>query len=386
MKEFDFLLIYYQGRAQAYFLNIIKHLFEDYRVGLLLSDEPDFYETHRSHAKVKETEEKFCTLCELFGAQKVYVSETIKTKVIFIPSFPFCSDYFIQQFKKNITWQKSMGVFFFLGRTRGFELFRELGVTKFYSSAKYIFETRARHDGTYDEIKNLNLIETGFPYKQYPVFKELDKHQIDYLIAYPSPNHFRGNNSKAKYDFSKNVYSLLKQINNYGGVYYKHHNVRDKQRTFESRFFRKLPRNITILKLFIAVAELCITIMPFKKKLFYTVATQCIHKIITEKCTSLEELTEYHNLAIEVFLPHVKKGLITGISATVFQALNNKLPVYNCDPREETDGTTAYNKNYQIPCCHGALVFDESLFSRISNECRNSDIIQLLLNEHNQTQ
>ncbi|MBT7901432.1 MAG: hypothetical protein HN601_10880 [Candidatus Marinimicrobia bacterium] len=83
-------------------------------------------------------------------------------------------------------------------------------------------------------------------------------------------------------------------------------------------------------------------------------------------------------------MPHIRKGLITGYSTTQFHSLYNELPVYNCDPQENGKvATLPYNAAYMVKYCNGKLDFDQSNFSRISEECRDGDIIQLIMKEMN---
>ena len=43
MKEYDIILVYYLSRTHYYYAHVIKELSPKYKIGLLLSDEKDFY-------------------------------------------------------------------------------------------------------------------------------------------------------------------------------------------------------------------------------------------------------------------------------------------------------------------------------------------------------
>ena len=51
---------------------------------------------------------------------------------------------------------------------------------------------------------------------------------------------------------------------------------------------------------------------------------------IKKKTQNLNRLTNYHFLSLEIFLPYVTTGLITGQSNSIWHGLNSHLKVYNC--------------------------------------------------------
>jgi len=386
MKEYDIILVHYLSRTHNYYAHVIKELSPKYKIGLLLSDENDFYgqrsgplEGHRrkSHRRIENTERLFRSLCLQLGADSIFVNEKAKSKIIIMPVELHHTDDYMSKFEMNISWDKLIGLFFFKGGIDKLDTIKSMGAKTFFVPAKYLFEKRIKHEGKLKEIENINIVETGFPYKEYPIFDKSD-FDIDYLIAYPSHVHFKSNKWKEKYSFVANLYELLEKIEKQNKIYLKKHNNNDNSKFFQS--LNEVP--IWLLKLSSSIVDLCLTTSPFCRQKLYQIGEKLKNSIIENKYPFLEEITQYHNLGIENFLPYVRKGLITGYSGSQFHALYNGLSVYNCDSQVNDEvATLPYNEDFLVPFCGGKLYFDRSNFNRISEECKNADMINLLRKE-----
>ena len=384
MKEYDIVLVHLLARKHNYYANIIKALSSQYRIGLLLSDEKGFYASRKGPRKLKGTDKKFRSLCVQLGAEIIYVDEEIRGKVVIIPvvlfSQLFASEDYMYKFRKNVTWGKLIVLLSLNGSVHGLDRIKVLGDSKLFVPAKNIFEIKMKHEGKLKEIEDLDIIEMGLPYKKYPVFNDSD-FDIDYLVAYPSHTHFKGNSKKEKYAFVARLYKLLNKIDKTEKVYLKRHNNND-----DSRFFSSFGcGTVRSLKMASIIADICLALSPFFRENLYKIGIKLKNSIIERKYPSLAESTQYHNFGIELFLPHIRKGLITGYSTTQFHSLYNELPVYNCDPQENGKvATLPYNAAYMVKYCNGKLDFDQSNFNRISKECRNADVTQLIMKELNE--
>jgi hypothetical protein len=366
-------------RLNDYYAHIIKALSSKYKIGLLLSDEKDFYASRKAFRNVKETEKTFRALCVQLGAEKIKVSEKVKGKVVIIPVSALDSEYYVCKFRENVSYDRLIGLLRMNSHVRGLDVAKGLGIKKYFVPAKFLFESRLRYEGKLREIDNLDIIEIGFPHKKYSVFNNLNL-DIDYLVAYPSHTHFGLGKEKEKYAFINNLYKLLRKIDLANKVYLKRHDNNDN-----SQFFSSFScGSFLLLKVTSFIADMCLAICPFFRQKLYRIGIKLKNSLIVIKYPSLEEVTQYHNLGIEIFLPHVRKGLITGNSGTQFHALYNALPVYNCDPQENDEVVAKpYAAAYNVPFCNGELVFDKSNFNRISKECRGADVIQLIKEELN---
>ncbi len=378
MKEFDIILVYFLVRKHDYYAHIIKALSPQYKIGLLLSDEKNFYASRKGHRKVKNTDKLFRSFCAKMGAEKIYVNEKVKGKVVIMPVEMFFPGDYMRKFKANVSCGKLIGLFTWLSGVNGLDVIKNLGAKRFFSPGKFVFERKIKDAGKYIEIDGLDIIEMGFPHKKYPIFDNLDS-KIDYLVAYPSHTHFKPGKEKEKYKFVINLYKLLKKIDASNNIYIKPHNNND-----DSQFFSSLNYGSKWFLIMVSfIAGLLLTLSPFCRNKLYRIAIKLINSLIKKKCPSLQELTPYHNFGIESFLPHVRKGLITGLSSTHLHAMLNKLPVYNCDSQDEDEVTDPFNEMYLVPFCNGKLVFDKTNFDRISKECRSADAVQLIKEELN---
>jgi hypothetical protein len=98
---------------------------------------------------------------------------------------------------------------------------------------------------------------------------------------------------------------------------------------------------------------------------------------------------------MEAFLPGVRKGVIGGLSNTIWGALFFSLPFYNCVAIEDQDRHTKnklYNKDpsrlldlnlrfFHVPYCNAKLEFDPKYFDIIDESARQGDLIEELKNE-----
>jgi hypothetical protein len=95
------------------------------------------------------------------------------------------------------------------------------------------------------------------------------------------------------------------------------------------------------------------------------------------------EITEFYNLNLEMFLPNVRKGLITGRSNSIWHGLFNKIPVYNCiDENKKYYSDTKmhiYSMRYlNVHGNYGTLKFDQNLFDLVDSKTRKADLIMFI--------
>jgi hypothetical protein len=98
---------------------------------------------------------------------------------------------------------------------------------------------------------------------------------------------------------------------------------------------------------------------------------------------------------MEAFLPGVRKGVIGGLSNTIWGALFFSLPFYNCVDIEDQDRHTKnklYNKDpshlldlnlrfFNVPYCKAKLKFDPKHFDIIDESTRQGDLLKELKSE-----
>jgi hypothetical protein len=365
-------------------LNIIKHLSAKYKIALLLSDKESFEKVSTKRksrfARSKNTEDKFDSLCLEYGADKIYINQKHTCKIMLMPVVgPFYNDEYISKLKSNISWEKLIGIFYLIGPANVNEI-KELGAFKYFASHKELLKQRDKSGGVYKDLEGLDIVYTGLPYRKYPVFDNLNQ-KIDYLVAYPSAIHFRDGKQKEKYEFSKMLLKALSTIDKNDKVFLKTHSSLDKIEFYS----RKWGKNVFLLRVGVLIIGIfikyLIKCLPVCREKLYVLGGSLCCSFIEAKYPSLEELTEYYNFGIELFLPHVNKGILTGHSTVTYHALYNKVSVYNCDPQGKTIGIPENMEPYMVPCCNGNLQFDKNNFKKIDEEFRNADIIQIIKEE-----
>jgi hypothetical protein len=380
MKEYDIILVFFVMRKHEYYANIIKELSPQYKIGLLMSDEEGWDASCKGTRRQQNTGKRFRSFCVDLGAEGIFVNEKVKGKLVIMPVETFFSESYDRKFRENVSWDKLVGLFTFQSKPDMINRLKDLGATKYIAPAKYILDIKYKYEGKLKKIEDLYIVEMGLPHKKYPLFDDLNL-EIDYLVAYPSHTHFPVGKEREKYTFVSNLYKLLGKIESSNRIYLKHHSNNDN--TPES--FRPLSYGSPLfLRVADIIADICLKLSPFKRQRLYGIGARLKCSIIAKKYPSLEKLTPYHNFGIESFLPHVTKGLVTGNSGTHFHALFDELPVYNCDSQENgMIATLPHNTAYLVPPCNGELVFDQSNFSRISKECKDTDSVQLIKEELN---
>ena len=110
----------------------------------------------------------------------------------------------------------------------------------------------------------------------------------------------------------------------------------------------------------------------------------------------MADVTENHDLALEAFLPGVRKGVIGGLSNTIWGTLHARLPYYNCvdvASHRPEEGDRLYGRKpaertlglnlefFSVPFCHGRLGFDPANFDVVSPSTRSADLIAVVEHE-----
>jgi hypothetical protein len=92
-----------------------------------------------------------------------------------------------------------------------------------------------------------------------------------------------------------------------------------------------------------------------------------------------------------VFLPGIEKGVIGGLSNSIWQALYYEIPFYNCvdietqrrDAPDRLYSQDAKNqlelnlRYFLVPGCRGKLEFDPAHFDIVDSACRGADLVEI---------
>jgi hypothetical protein len=224
--------------------------------------------------------------------------------------------------------------------------------------------------------------EVGIPYRKYPLFDQAI--DADYILANPTPFSFV--TAQDRLDYLQNVYGMAKEIAGRGEVIaFKPHNADERADYIVNARLFALLGSVPLRPLSGlagAAARVASRALPAGKvrDLCIELSIAVVYCRLMTIVVRLSELTLYHNLNLEVFLPGVRKGLITGRSNSIWHALFLKKPVWNCidedkpyfsDTKMHRYAMTYLNVHGNYSCEH----FDETLFDKVFDETRNADTI-----------
>ncbi len=387
MQEFDIVLILSFFRRTTYFLNIIKYLGKDFRIGLFPIP------LHESlKIKHKTTQEDFVRKCIDRGAHFIN-SYPVSAKVTLFPQDKYLKEAF-EHIHKNLTSSLKVAALTLAYPGLFDDFIRELNINKVLVVHKAFFDFLLGHRGNPEIFENREIVEVGLPYRKYILFPEF---QTDYLMAMPSPFSFA--HEKDKWDFMETVLSLFQKVSNGDTIVYKPHNAQDRD-YFSDLKYRHLTRYLKVLPDSMISVILKKVAQVGLGKLSYHVGrlyTAFLYEKILDRVTPMERVTSNHNFAMEAFLPGVKKGVIGGLSNTIWGALFFELPFYNCvdiDLQDRNADNKLYQKDssllldlnlkfFHVPYCNGELKFDSKYFDIIQESTRQGDLIGEIRNEMN---
>ncbi len=385
-EKFDIILVHSFCRQHFNYLSIIKALSGRQKIALLLGLKDDPYAFYSEKAKASilktiDTEKKFISLCEKLGAKLIYLDQPHECQVFAIHHFGGFNEMAYQKIRQNIKWTKVIDMFYPLGTMAAIEHVKPWMPSRYFAPIKFILDIRKETEPEFNQaVSDIVIEECGIPFAKYPVFSAED-FNIDYLIAFPSPIHFRKGSEVELCNFLKTLLKLTTQIRKSEKVYIKFHPVLD-----EHRYFRKTPswlgdRSLALIEIISRPIDLISKVFPILSKKVGKLRAFIIYNLLLKRYPDLSTLTEYHNFGVEVFLPYVKKGLISGHSVAVLHALINKIPVYCCDPQEKSIAFKPITEPYSVASCDGQLKFDEKEFARIPDVVRQADMIELIKSE-----
>ena len=384
MKEYDLILVLTTFRRVMVYLPIIKELSSRYKIGLYVVPMSE-----KEKAKTGETDRHFVDLCCKLGAE-IVEGCPVKSRFSLVPQWPY-TDQEMRGIRERIHCEKYFVVVglmwgnVHLGRMGGIPIDKYLVID--VDLYRYRLEKREKEKDY--PIDPEDLVEVGLPFARYPVFEDMG---LDYMIAHPSPLSLPEAKDKCKY--LECLLSLVSEIDPRDRIVLKPHNGNERyDYVVNERWFRLLTNSVLypMHSLILWAAE---RLMGWVKAVdfsvsrriqdgLYDVMTAIHYKKLLERVVPFSRLTPYHNFSLELFLPLVKKGLITGRSNTIWHALYVKLPIYNCVDKntivENTDKMNYYSMQYfEVPYCAGHLVFDKKYFGIIREEVREKNLIEYL--------
>lgn len=389
MQQYDIVLIMEYFRSIPYYLSIIKYLSPMLRICVYQVDmEPSL------QAKNKNAQAEFAKLCRDFGAD-VNQSVKISTKLMIIPQRTFLEEA-QADILKNINSENNIGVLAlaWAGFKKADDFIQQFQIQKLLAIdlglVKFLLEAR----GLESSYASNEVSEVGYPFGKYPVFEDF---QADYMLAIPTPFSFA--HERDKWAFLETVIKLFRSIDDQDTIVFKSHNGMDREQLASSnlRALAKIINNISILSELISKKVKGNT--AIKQTFLGKLYTAMLFEKIMSRIIPIEEFTESHQVGIEAFMPGVKKGIIGGLSNTIYASLFFKLPYYNCVDIKSQD-RDAPNKLYGekipsttielnlryfgVPFCDGELNYDDKNYDLLSESTRQVDMIEEIKLAHSQ--
>lgn len=374
MKYYDLLLVVGSFRRSSIFLPVIKYLSTDFNIAVLSG----FNVNPSEENKTSQTDQLFFQLCHELGAEIVDAVEAIAADIAIIPQWPYLNE--------QIAYLKGLNInkyYWMPGLTMGnyqFEFLGDLKPDKILVIDKDLYQFRLNIRKEERSFEKIPLLETGMPFKQYPVFTSWG---IDYLLASPTPLSLP--TSKDRLSFLQCVNTLLNKIPDGDVVAYKPHNADERYDYIVNHrlinFVEKFS-SIKLDKLLVGIFKY----IPFKNRpgffanLYIELQIVGLYRDVMSRIVRLNSITPHYNISLETFLPNVKKGLITGRSNSIWHALLLNLPVYNCADDEKIkvpkEKMNFYSMQYfGVPYCRHELAFDTAYFQKVDDRVRNVDFV-----------
>ena len=379
--HYDLVLIFTAFQRNCVYASIIKELGGRYRIALFAIDRDA-----RTESRIGNTNRQFLDLCASLGADIVQ-DRAVTARLEILAQ----SNYSEQDMVRINTGVRAQRTFWMSGVAMGNASYANLRgkrIDRVLVPDRGLYDHRIAHYGD-DGVKfpEEMIQEVGMPYRKYPLFKQ--DLNIDYILANPTPFSFV--TTQDRLDYLENVLGLMGKIRARGEVIaFKPHNADERSDYIVNKNILAVLDRLPVRPLWRAVdgfARGLVRLLPAGRVAEFL--TECSIAVAYQKLMAqvvrLKDLTTYHNLNLEVFLPQVRRGLITGRSNSIWHGLFLKKPVWNCIDRDKPYFSDSKMHKYAMTYLnvHGNyhnLEFDEALFGVIGESCRSADLIQVLDN------
>lgn len=377
--DFDIVLVFTAFQRNCVYASILKELGRKLRIALVIIERDA-----KTLSRIGNTNRQFLELCASHGGE-IVGDGPISARVELLAQ----SNYR----REDIEWLagkvRADRTFWMSGVAMGNAHYGDLHgkrIDKILVPDRRLYKHRiAAYGNDGIDFPEEMIQEVGIPYRKYPLFDQAI--DADYILANPTPFSFV--TAQDRLDYLQNVYGMAKEIAGRGEVIaFKPHNADERaDYIVNARLFALLGSAPLrpLSGLAGAAARVAARALPAGKardfciELSIAVGYCRLMKIVVR----LSELTPYHNLNLEVFLPGVRKGLITGRSNSIWHALFLKKPVWNCidgdkpyfsNTKMHRYAMTYLNVHGNYSCEH----FDEGLFNVIEESTRSADLISIL--------
>ncbi len=330
---FDLIIVIGYFRSSASLLSSIRYLSSEFKVGVIFSPLSDSLSL-----KVSSAQDFFYNLCISYGAIPISLDRYYSTNILLVQQFQY-HDSFVSQVCNYVCFSRSIGVLQLasvgLDPLDNF-LFQFNIKTAFAQDVgllNFLLDKRDR----VSRYESIEIIEVGLPFSDYPIYPDLN---IDWFIACPTTFSFR--TERDKHLFLQSVTSIVVSLPSSDVVVYKSHNGFHRD-YFTPKAYYYIAAILSYLRFPRLIIVSLSNILPkFLSTHLDRLITSFLHSDLLELVSPLSDLTTFHQMPIEPFLPFVKKGIIGGLSNVMWAARYYDITYLNCIPPESRNLQTEF--------------------------------------------
>jgi len=380
----DILLVIGTFRSAVPMLSLIRHLSSKHVIGVKFLEQDE-----KAMHKTGGAQLMFQDLCTQFGAKILAQDEDVETRFVLVQQFPYPASFAAaihDHTKAEHVW--GMLTLAWAGIEVQDAFMDQFDIKHLVVPDKRFASFLIERRGAQLRYAERVLDEVGLPFKEYPIFPEF---AADWIIA--APTLFSFHTEAGKQSFLRDVLKLLSQIPKTDIVAYKAHNGNQRD-YFTPRAYYAIARLFAFVPKAEAFFGFLADHLPAKlAKHCERIVTGILHRRLFARACPMASLTDYGDMAIEAFLPNVRKGIIGGLSNTIWASLFFGLPYYNCVDAEDRTGESELLKRdssslldtnleyFGVPYCHGDLAQGAKNPEILHSKERHDNLVDLFLRE-----
>lgn len=355
----DLVLVIGYFRSALPMLSVIRHLSTRLRVGIRFQALNKGMED-----KTGSVQKQFEDLCVQYGAILCESNVELSCRLMLVQQYSYTDEFVTSvhaDIKADMVWGMltlaSMGIEVLDAFIVQFHVTRLTVPDK--KLADYLLIARS----AYSRYEEIEMIEVGLPFREYPVFPEFS---VDWIVA--APTLFSFHTETGKQEFLRNVIKLMDQMLDTDVVAYKPHNGNVKD-YFTPRLYAEVAHYIGWIPGMDTVLSVLVKYFPRLLGVHLSrILTALLHARVIRRALPMVSLTPLADMSIEAFLPGVRKGIIGGLSNTMWGSLFFGVPYYNCiRPEVRADGMSELVKKssenlldlnmgyFDVPYCNGDI-------------------------------
>lgn len=378
-KAYDLVLVFTAFQRNCVYASVIKELAGRYRIAVLPVDRDE-----TTSSRIGNTNRLFLDLCSSLGAD-ILGDDPVTARIAILAQ----SNYRKEDIARIDAMVEAWRTFWMSGVAMGNASYANLfgkTIDRILVPDRRLYDHRvAAYGNNGIEFPEHMIQEIGIPYRKYPLFDSpID---ADYILANPTPFSFV--TAQDRLDYLENVHAMAREIAARGEVIaFKPHNADERaDYIVDSRLLSVVSAAPLrpLQGIIDAAARVAARLLPAGKAREFAVniSIAVVYRKLMALVVRLSELTPYHNLNLEVFLPGVRKGLITGRSNSIWHALFLKKPVWNCIDEDKPYFSDTKMHKYAMTYLgvhgnHRDRGFDPARYGVIAESTRSADLIRFL--------